>query len=586
MPNARIPENTKERQQLLALRERLEADAGLAAEGTRIEDCSCPRGGGWRPGASWANRAERQAEIDALPAHQRPPMRMLGRRSEPAEQPFKGLARQMAEPAPVPRAALVADPLVTTHRSGQRVVLAAVSPEAAALGLHPGMPATQARALVPGLELRDADPDGDRAFLERLALLAARRWTPAAAVSGPDGLWLDLSGVAHLFGGEERMGQRILRFCARLGFTARIAVAGTTGAADALARFDADTVSLCPNGGEADAIGNLPPAALRLHEPALSAARRFGVGSVAELLAMPRGPLGRRFGQHTLQRIDQALGRAGEPFDPIVPHEPPRALLRLLEPIATAEAIAQVLADLMAMLVGRLERDGLAVRRLQLVCQRVDGAEQSLAIGTVSATRDAAHLVHLLGLKIDRIEPGFGIEAMELIAIRCEPLRAHQIGHDLGDTSAAPDLPLLVDRIAGRIGADRLFRVGAVESDVPERSVEHAGPLDAVGGWPSGWPRPVRLLARPERVDKVIAELPDQPPLRFSWRGRTHRVRKADGPERIHGEWWARPGEADAVRDYFQVEDDDGARFWLFRRGDGTDPGTGDLSWWMHGAMG
>jgi protein ImuB len=125
-----------------------------------------------------------------------------------------------------------------------------------------------------------------------------------------------------------------------------------------------------------------------------------------------------------------------------------------------------------------------------------------------------------------------------------------------------------------------------VESDVPERSVRRTGPLDEVQGWPSEWPRPVRLLERPERVDKVIAELPDQPPLRFSWRGQTHRVRKADGPERIHGEWWQRTGEADAVRDYFQVEDEDGARFWLFRRGDGVDPRTGDLSWWMHGAMG
>ena len=587
MPTARIPENTKERQQLLALRERLAEDAGLATEGTRTEDCSCPRGGGWRPGAGWANRQARQAEIDAMPAHQRPPMRMLGRRSEPA--PPLQFPREGRGPGASPGAAMVdvdAPPLATTHRRGQRIVLAAVSPEAGALGLHPGMPATQARALVPGLDLRDSDPEADAAFLARLALFAARRWTPAAAVSGADGVWLDLTGVTHLFGGEAAMCRRILRFCARLGFTARIAVAGTTGAAHALARFGAEAVTLCRNGGEADAIAPLPPAALRLGEPALSAARRFGIANVGELLAMPRGPLGRRFGQRTLERIDHALGRAGEPFQPIVPHEPPRALLRLLEPIATAEAIAQVLADLMALLVAQLERDGLAVRRLGLVCHRVDGEEQRLAVGTVSATRDAAHLLHLLSLKIERIEPGFGIEAMELVAVRSEPLRASQIGHDLGDVAAAPDLPPLVDRIAGRIGADRLFRVSAVESDVPERSLRNAGPLDEALDWPSGWPRPVRLLARPERVDKVIAELPDQPPLRFSWRGRTHRVRKADGPERIYGEWWARANEADAVRDYFQVEDEDGARFWLFRRGDGTDPRTGDLSWWMHGAMG
>jgi len=285
----------------------------------RAEDCSCPRDGGWRPGARWASREARQAEIDALPAHQRPPMRMLGRRSEAVRAlQFPGEGRGPGGPTD----AAIGDPLATTHRSGQRIVLAAVSAEAAALGLRPGMAATQARALVPNLELADADPEADLAFLTRLALFAARRWTPLAAVCLPDGLWLDLSGTAHLFGGEEAMGRRILRFCARLGFTARIAIAGTTGAAHALARFSAEPVTLCPNGREADAIAALPPAALRLDEAALSAARRFGIATIGDLIAMPRGPLARRFGKSVLTRIDQALGRISEPFDPVVPQEP------------------------------------------------------------------------------------------------------------------------------------------------------------------------------------------------------------------------------------------------------------------------
>jgi protein ImuB len=444
------------------------------------------------------------------------------------------------------------------------------------------MPATQARALVPELELQDAEPEADLAILSRLALFAARRWTPIAAVAAPDGLWLDLSGTAHLFGCEERMCRRIIAFCARLGFTARIAIAGSTGAAHALARFSRDPITLCINGNEAQAISALPPAALRLDASALSAARRFGIASVGELIAMPRGPLARRFGQPTVTRIDQALGRISEPFDPIVPQQPPRALLRLVEPIGTAEAIAQVIGDLMALLVAQLEQGGLAVRRLALICHRVDGEEQRLAIGTVAATRDAAHLVHLLSLKIEGIDPGFGIEAMELVAGRCEPLRAVQ----LGTVEEEASLPPLVDRIAGRIGAHRLFRLTAQESDVPERCTARTGPLATPVEWPRDWPRPVRMLERPEPVDRVLAELPDQPPLRFSWRGRTYRVRKADGPERIFGEWWRRSGEADAVRDYFQVEDEGGARFWLFRRGDGLDPKTGDLSWWMHGLFG
>ncbi|MGZ8311625.1 MAG: Y-family DNA polymerase, partial [Allosphingosinicella sp.] len=185
--------------------------------------------------------------------------------------------------------------LVTALRSGQRITLAALDPAAAALGLVAGMALTQARLLVPGLDVRDADADGDMAWLGQFGLFAARRWTPRAAVSGPDGLWLDLSGVTHLFGGERRMCERILAFCARLGFAARIAVAGTAGAAHALARFGGEPILLSGEGREADALAPLPLAALRLDEAALAAARRLGLDTIAALAAMPRAPLQRRF---------------------------------------------------------------------------------------------------------------------------------------------------------------------------------------------------------------------------------------------------------------------------------------------------
>jgi protein ImuB len=446
------------------------------------------------------------------------------------------------------------------------------------------MPLTQARALKPGLDIRQAEPEADKSVLVRLALLAARRWTPFAAVSEPDGLWLDISGCAHLFGGERKLCERILRTCRRAGFSARIAVAGTTGAAHALARFGAEEIALCANGGEAGAIAALPPQALRIDEAAASACRRFGIDSIGELLGISRGPLARRFGNGLLTRLDQAIGRTAETFDPIIPKEAPAAALRVLEPILSAEAIEQVIGDLAAMLARTLEQRGLGARRVKLVCDRVDGDEQAIVIGLASATRDPLHLASLLRMKVEQVEPGFGIEAMRLVAIRSEPLAARQIASLEEDCEAG--LPTLVDRIAGRIGAEHVFRMTSVESDIPERSVRRVGPLSQTLGWTREWPRPVRLLVCPERVDKVIAELPDQPPLRFSWRGETHRVRKADGPERIYGEWWKRTNEADAVRDYFQVEDDQGARFWLFRRGDGFDPRTGDLSWYIHGVFG
>ena len=542
-------------------------------------------------------------QAESLPPHQRPSMRELGRRTEAAESPFRArnvedIQRRIATrdvlpsaapprpgavPAGVP-AATAEPPLVTVARTGNRLLVAAACDSARALGLHPGMAATQARALVPGLDVCDADPRADAALLDALALYAARRWTPRAAVAGADGLFLDLSGVAHLFGGEERMCVRILRFCARAGYRARIAVAGTPGAAHALARFGPAQSTLCPPGGEPDALAPLPLAALRLEEDALATARRLGLERIGDLVAMPRGPLQRRFGRQTLTRLDQALGRAAEPIDPVVPEEAPRAELRFAEPIATPEAIAQAMAELMARLIDDLAKAGLAARILTLAGDRVDGAAQSITIGTARATRDSRHLLRLLGMKIETIEPGYGLDALRLIAVRTEPLGPETVAGALTGEPPSADLAPLVDRLAGRIGARHLFRLSAVESDVPERSVRRTGPLGAVHSWPD-YPRPVRLLSPPERVENVVALLPDLPPRRFTWRGRAYRIARADGPERIFGEWWRRTAEAEAVRDYFQVEDESGERFWLYRRGDGVDAATGDLSWYLHGVF-
>lgn len=502
------------------------------------------RSGGWRPGARWALKPAAKAIVAG--------------------------------------AADGAGALVTFHRQGNQNLLAAVSPQARSLGLAPGMPLSKARILIPGLDVREADPEGDSRWLLRLGLFAARRWTPRAALSGPDGLWLDLSGVAHLFGGERRMCERILAFLGRLGFSARIAVAGTAGAAHALARFGHAPSSLCPGGMEAEAIAAMPLAALRLDQGQLATAHRLGVERVGELLAMPRAPLQRRFGSALLLRLDQALGRAPEPFDPIVPEEPLSVLLRFVEPIATPESIAEASGEAVRRLVPMLAQSGLGLRRLVLLCDRIDKEVQAVTISLARATRDAGHLRRLIEAKIETIEPGFGIERLRLVAARAEPLAPQVIEGGLSGARPTPDLSLLVDRLAVRLGGRRLFRLTALESDLPERSVARIGPLERPARWPA-WPRPVRLLAPPEPVDQVMSPLPDGPPRRFRWRGRIYRVAAADGPERLYGEWWRRAGESASVRDYFQVEDEDGARFWLYRNGDGEDGATGDMGWHMHG---
>lgn len=494
-------------------------------------------------------------------------------------------------------------PLVTARKTGSRVEVAAVNPAARALGLTPGIALTMARAQVPGLEVRDADPEGDAADLRRLAELLARRWAPCVAISDADGLFIDLTGVAHLHGGEARFARRLLRLLARRGVTARIAVADSAGAAWALARYGANgPVTLAQPGAQREAVSLLPVAALRLDGAALELLARLGVDRVGQLLAMPRAPLVRRFGQAIALRLDQALDDAPEPLDPVIP---PAAIVveqRFAEPIASPEAIEHWLGELMPRLCRALAEAGQGARAVELVAARVDGVPQRLHLGFARPTRNAAHLLRLALRRIEEIEPGYGIDAMALRVRRADPLAPESLAPALADETA-PDLAPLVDTLANRIGMARLWRFAPVESDVPERSQTQVPALDPPAPqvpamkpddvrrldarepdhpWHPRWPRPARLLRRPEQIDHVIAELPDQPPRRFTWRGKSHRIVRAEGPERIAGEWWRRTAERLAVRDYFRVEDEAGDRFWLYRRGDGLRSETGDLRWFMH----
>jgi len=533
-------------------------------------------------------REEVERQIASLPLHAEPPGRELGRRSEAAAHPFRNAATTQpsaaagrAAPGDVPSGPA---PLALVGKVGRREEVVAACSRARALGIRAGMAATHARALASDLDFRPAEPEADAQLLDRLALLAVRRWSPIVAVTPPDGLWLDLTGCAHLHGGEERFARRLRAFCGRAGFTARIAIADTPGAAHALARFAPRDITIVPPGQGVRALSPLPVAALRLEGSALNAARRFGFETIGDLLPVARGPLARRLGLAAIARLDQALGGTAEPLTPREDIAMPLVERGLLEPIGTAEAIAQVMQDLIGDLVKVLQERGLGARSLRLTAMRVDGGEQVVAIGTSRPTREAAHLLRLLRMRIERIDPGLGLERFELAAPHTEPLDAVNFGTVLVGESARHDPARLVDVVAGRIGSHAVFRMMPVPSHVPERAVQRADPVEVPGDWPP-WPRPVRLFSSPEPLRSVIALLPDQPPRRFEWRGTVHRVVAGDGPERIHGEWWRRNAEVWAVRDYFRVEDEEGGRFWVFRRGDGLHDDTGDLSWWIHGVF-
>jgi protein ImuB len=473
---------------------------------------------------------------------------------------------------------------VTAAHDGRRRIVAATSAEAKAAGITAGMPLASARALVPDLDVRDAEPEADAAVLAGLAAWCLR-YAPLVAADPPDGLWIDASGAAHLHGGEDALLTDLAARFERAGFAPRIAMADTPGTAHALARFGGRAVAIVASGDEGNALGPLPVEALRLPVETCDGLRRVGLERCGDLIPAPRAPLVRRFGTGLALRLAQALGEQFETIHPRTPADIIERRLMFVEPLSTADSFAAVIDRLMRFVCRRLERASLGARRLDLLFERVDGSVQAIRIGTSRPSRDPAHLSKLLRERLEQVDPGAGVEAMRLVAEIAEPLDFTQLDSlPDGERADTRDLAGLVDRLANRFGADHVYRVAPVESDVPERSVRRVPALAPAGGasWPAMLPRPIRLLTPPNAV-RVIAPLPDHPPVAFIWRKHRHRIRRATGPERIAGEWWKRDGEFLAVRDYFAVEDEAGQRFWLFRHGDGQDAATGDLSWFLHG---
>ncbi len=455
---------------------------------------------------------------------------------------------------------------------------------AAALGLFAGQKATDAMALVPELTVADADPAGDLAALEALVLWCVR-FSPAVAVDPPDGLFLDISGVAHLWGGERAMLDDLLDRLGRQGIPARGAVAGSAGAAWALARCGEDR-AVAPPDAEPALLAPLPITGLRLEPGTCAQLMRLGLARIGQLAALPRGQLGRRFGQAALTRLDQALARTEEALSFQRPATPWFARLAFAEPISAPEDLARVSRDIAGQLCARLTAEGRAARRFELAYHRLDGRAERRVVGLSLPGRGPEAIARLFAPMLETVDPGFGIEVVTLAADGVEALPERQITlQSVGEIAPEDGLAPLVDRLANRLGEGRVWRAEAYPSHIPERAVVRRAALaPAVGpSWAKDRPRPVRLFTRPEPIE-ATAPIPDDPPVFFRWRGRVRRVRRAEGPERLAEEWWRRaPGETGVadVRDYYRVEDDTGARYWLFRAGlygAETPP-----KWWLHG---
>jgi len=449
-----------------------------------------------------------------------------------------------------------------TLRSGNADHLHCVNEAALARGLRRGMPLADARAVCPDVSTRPADLAGEAA-----ALFALRRWAgryaPMVARDGSEGLIADVSGVAHLFGGEADMRADLHARLDRAGLAAHSAIAGTRGAAHALARHGGGIIA---DGTLAAGIGRLPVSALRIDPETADGLARVGLTRISDILSLPRAPLSRRFGPGLILRLDQALGVQPEPVSPEA--EPPHYGVRMTLPeaIGLQADVMAGLDRLLDRLCAHLARHHQGARRMKLELRRVDGETAQVSIGLARPMRDPIRIAALFQKGVEEVDAGFGIDALRLSALVTEPMAPEQIG--AGPASRAEDaLSDLVSRLGNRLGFDRVLRLQPADSLIPERSfltvpVAYSTPVQSPAR--RGPPRSA-IIFPPEPVSLASPPRPGHPPARFRWRRISLSTLRAAGPERISPEWWFDdPAWRSGLRDYWRIETQEGPRLWLF----------------------
>ena len=500
-----------------------------------------------------------------------------------------------------------AQPLVMTRAVNGAELVESVCPLAHRQGLRGGMRLADARALRPDLVSRVADDAADRQDLYHLAMWA-RLYCPLTAPAATriagvgasiahdgNGIWLDVAGATHLKGGIRSLLADMARRLRRAGLTARLAVAPTCGVAWGLARYAPAvqcygfTRFAAPSSRQlASLLAGLPLAALRLDGTVCTAMAASGLRRVGDILGMARAPLAARFGQGVTYQLDAALGHVNESFTPLKPATPRVAMRQFAEPVAAPEDIHALVISLADEMVGILQQQGIATRRLQLGWQRVDNMVKGRDVHFSRPSRDSGAFRRLLKAAAETVDPEFGIERMWLEAHDCSPQAPVVARFDEG-ISTSEAYASLVDRLVARLGYGAVLHMRARPCWQPEGAqyaayadMENADFDDVMNSAPQSLtapPRPIRLLGAPQKL-AVVALLPDHPPAQFVWQKRTHKVTRASGPERIAPQWW-HAAAGTKTRDYFRLQDEDGARFWVYREGlpeRGEEPG-----WFLHG---
>jgi protein ImuB len=464
-------------------------------------------------------------------------------------------------------------PLVISQKANNALTVYALEARAQKLGLYKGQPLANARAMVQPLAIVPADEKADAALLDGIADWCDR-FTPLVSLDAPDGLFLDITGAAHLFDGETAMLAAITKSIDGQGFAVQGAIAGTSLAAHALARYAAATIA--PPGGEAQVVAPLPITALECNDKTLRALRHAGLKTVGMVAGRLHSELSERLGTSFVTRLKVMLGAEEKPLQPRRALPDLMAEQRFAEPIITEEMIAASLLQLVQHLSQILEREGRGARMLEAAFFRADGKVERIAVKTGEPLRDPKVMLRLLRQRLDALadplDPGFGFDLIRLEALLAEETKPATISFDSNENTRR-QIGLLVDRLSARFGEHRVQRFVPQDTHIPETSSVAVPAQDNDFGqqnWSlkrlSGDPprRPLRLLEKPEEISVPLSEVPDGPPLRFRWRRAQFQVTRAEGPERIAMEWWKKAG---LTRDYFRVETQGGQRFWLYRDG-------------------
>jgi protein ImuB len=489
----------------------------------------------------------------------------------------------------LPEAEAKALAVLATGKGGKRIL--ALNRFAQMEGLRTGMLLTDACALLPSLATIPHEAGAERRELKRLAA-ACNRFSPWVAPDEPDGLWIEATGLAHLFGGEQALLDQILGSLRGLGFEARGAIAGTAGAAWALARFAKATSAVAPPGDEAEALAPLPVKALRLDAEGVALLERLGLKAIGQLYRIPRASLRARLGVAISSRIDQALGGEGEALSPLLPEPVYAARLEFPDPLTAFESLEAAAAILIADVTENLGRDGKGARRFTLALFDTQNGKAEIRFRMARPSAEAKHIGRVLKEKLATLEGQFdaasGFDAVALYALGAEPLVSRQTDI-LGGLRERVDnkvrMAQFLDRVTARLGEQAARRFAFAESYVPECAGAHVAAMRATHASAAPTlqtlPRPLMLLPHPEPID-VTVRVPDYPPRQFTWRRCRHTIRRAEGPERISPEWWQTgDGRRPVGRDYYLVEDESGKRFWLYREGVyGKDASQ---RWFLHG---